>query len=196
MTDIIELTDFQKFKLHLKIVNQHRKTVSKWCFKMGIPLLGLTHDLSKYNPLELSIYKYYNGKYSPHDVARSELGFSPSWYHHRNKNKHHWEYWVDSWSKKTALKIPFKYVVEMFCDFIGAGKTYLGEKWTVESPLKYHLKTKDSRIYNTETLYLLELLFYRLKELGEKGFIEWFRKERYYIHGCYDYSLLKERFKY
>lgn len=79
---------------HLKTINKHRREVRKACFHMGIPLRGLLHDLSKYSPTELKIAKWYDGTRSPHDVARDELGYSPSWYHHMNRNKHHWEYWV------------------------------------------------------------------------------------------------------
>lgn len=190
------LTEFEKFKAHLKTVNQHRKVVRKWCFKMGIPLQGLTHDLSKYSPRELQIYKWYTGKKSPHDTARGDIGFSPSWYCHRNKNKHHWEVWVDSFESRTAVKIPFKYVIEIFCDFVGAGKVYYGDKWTEKDPLKYHLKTKNSRIYHPDTLFLLELLFTKLYELGEKMFIEWWKDDRDAVKGCYELNYLERRFNY
>ena len=51
---------------HLKIIRTHRKYVRKACFKMGIPLHGIFHDLSKYSFTEMSICKYYSGKRSPH----------------------------------------------------------------------------------------------------------------------------------
>ena len=82
-----------KFFKHLKIIHTHRKYVRQMCFKMGLYWQGLVHDLSKYSPVELSIYKYYNGKRSPHQECREILGYSPSWIHHYHKNKHHYQYW-------------------------------------------------------------------------------------------------------
>ena len=112
-------------KRHLQTIRKHRKCVRQACFKMGIPWQGLVHDLSKYSRAEMSITKYATGKKSPHAVARDELGYSPSWMYHYHRNKHHWQYWLDmeDWPDKVVpVKMPYKYVIEMFCDFIGAGK--------------------------------------------------------------------------
>ena len=35
---------------------------------------------------------------------------------------------MDSLEKMNAVKIPYRYVIEMFCDFVGAGKAYMREK--------------------------------------------------------------------
>lgn len=67
----------QKLFEHLKLVHQHRKYVRKICFKMGIFWRGIVHDLSKYSIQELKIAKYYNGKKSPHQQCRDEIGYSP-----------------------------------------------------------------------------------------------------------------------
>ena len=61
---------------HIKTVKQHRKYVRQMCFKMGIPLRGLLHDLSKYSPTEMKVVKYYDGYRSPHEKMREELGYS------------------------------------------------------------------------------------------------------------------------
>ena len=50
---------------HLKTIRIHRRYVRKMCFKMGIPIQGLLHDLSKYSIIELTQCKYYTGKKSP-----------------------------------------------------------------------------------------------------------------------------------
>lgn len=191
-----ELSNFKKLKGHLATIKTHRRIVRKWCRKMGIPFLGLTHDLSKYSHTEMKIYKYWTGTRSPHDTARDELGYSPSWYHHKTRNKHHWEYWVDSLEKPNAIKVPFKYVIEMFCDFVGAGIAYMGDTWDESKPLEYHLSQKKHRIYHPETLDLLELLFSRLKEMGSDKFIKWFKRDRSNIKSVYKYNLVNERFNY
>lgn len=51
---------------HLHLINKHRWFVFKRCCKAGILLQGLTHDLSKYSPVEFwESVKYYNGIKSP-----------------------------------------------------------------------------------------------------------------------------------
>jgi len=37
----------------------------------------------------------------------------------------------------TPIKMPLKYAIEMLCDFIAAGKIYLGKDFTNENPLKH-----------------------------------------------------------
>lgn len=95
------MTDEEKRDLHIKTIVTHISIVKDLCYKMGIPELGEAHDLSKINLDEFEIYKYANGKRSPHDNARDELGYSPSWIHHKARNPHHWEYWL-SFSKNKS----------------------------------------------------------------------------------------------
>lgn len=173
-----------KLFAHLKTVRTHRKWVRKWCFKMGIPIQGLLHDLSKYSPIELSQYKYYNGKRSPHDNMRDELGYSNSWYHHRNKNKHHDDYWIDSITRETAVKMPYKYVIEMLCDMCGASQAYNPGAWKPEKMLEYYNKrfygeTPEVHIINKDTKELFEQLLGKLSELNDmKLFIKWYKQNK------------------
>ena len=45
--------------------------------------------------------------------------------HHRGRNKHHYEYWTDNYDEgTTCIEMPFIYVVEMLCDYLGAARTY------------------------------------------------------------------------
>ena len=61
------MTTFQKFIGHTKTVHKHRAMVRKLCFKCGLYWQGLTHDLSKYLPVEFfNGVKYYTGTASPH----------------------------------------------------------------------------------------------------------------------------------
>lgn len=165
---------------HLKVVHNHRKYVRQICFKMGIPFQGLVHDLSKYSIKELSICKYYGGTKSPHAVCRDELGYSPSWIYHYHKNKHHWQYWLDieDWPDKVyAIKMPYKYVIEMFCDFVGAGKAYSGEQWTEDAPWDYYQKAcEGKRLMHPHSEALLKVLLWNLKKLGLEVFIKWYKE--------------------
>ena len=81
---------------HLRTVNRHRHLVRKYCFRLGLYWQGLTHDLSKYSPTEFwRSAKYYQGYRSPNDQERLVNGVSLSWLHHKGRNRHHFEYWID-----------------------------------------------------------------------------------------------------
>lgn len=181
----------KKFLKHLKTIVKHKHAVMKCCFKMGIPLRGILHDLSKFTWKEFSIYKFYNGKRSPHEVAREKLGYSPSWLYHKSKNKHHWEYWLDNETKEfIPIKIPYKYAIEMVCDFIGAGKVYMNEKWTPSAPLEYHNKTKNNRIYHKDTLKLIEYLFVNIELRGLENFYVWYKNNKKNIRKDYSKEIV------
>lgn len=184
------MTNKEKRRAHLKIVATHRKIVRKWCFKLGLYWQGITHDLSKYSKEEMRIYKYYGGTKSPHEVARDELGYSPSWVYHKNRNKHHWEFWLDNQDGDDfiPIKIPYKYVVEMFCDMVGAGKSYLKDKWTVSSPKQYYdTRCKGQRLMHSKSEELLTTLLRILSECeDEKQFFNWYKKNKDIMRAIYE----------
>ena len=117
---------------HFKTIRTHRKWVREYCFKAGLYWQGLTHDLSKYNPVEFfESVKYYQGTRSPIDACKEANGYSKAWLHHRSHNKHHREYWTDYYDKGCySLIMPYKYAAEMLCDFLGAGRAYMGDRFT------------------------------------------------------------------
>ena len=87
----------------------------KECFKIGLYKQGLTHDLSKYSPTEFLVgCKYYQGNRSPNNAEREETGVSKAWLHHKGRNRHHFEYWIDYSVEKdgnpmTGMPMPRKY---------------------------------------------------------------------------------------
>ena len=113
------------FFKHLHKINTHRFKVFVLCCKCGIPFRGLMHDLSKYSPIEFfeGVKYYTNGKHSPIIDCKKQNGYSKAWLHHKGRNKHHSEYWLDLAAPTKAPIIPFKYSVEMICDKIAASKT-------------------------------------------------------------------------
>lgn len=115
---------------HLKTVNTHRGWVKYFCKIAGIPKQGRKHDRSKYTPTEfLESVRYYTGDRSPIDNCKDIRGYSMAWLHHKSHNKHHWEYWVDDFSKgMRPIMMPYNYAVEMICDFLGAEMAYKGLK--------------------------------------------------------------------
>lgn len=161
---------------HFVTITRHRHKVIQHCFKSGIFLQGCLHDLSKYSPCEFLVgAKYYQGTRSPNEAEREDIGCSIAWMHHKGRNKHHFEYWTD-YNMKTKViepvKMPMKYLIEMFCDRVAASKIYMGDKYTDKSPLEYFLRAKGRMAIHPETSDELEFL---LRMLYEKGEDETFR---------------------
>lgn len=157
---------------HFITITRHRHAVIRHCFKAGIGFRGLFHDLSKYTPAEfLPGAKYYQGTRSPNDMQREIYGYSSAWLHHKGRNKHHFEFWTDYDPVThivTPVKMPFKYVIEMFCDRVAACKIYKGENYTDSSALEYFMNAKKRRVINAETSDFLENLLRMLAERGEE----------------------------
>lgn len=161
---------FQRFFGHLRAVHKHRAMVRKLCFKRGLYWQGLTHDLSKYSPVEFwNGVKYYTGTASPHIGERKEKGYSDAWVHHHNRNKHHSEYWQDIDLKTGHTKpvdMPNKYLIEMICDRVAASMIYLGDKYTNSAPLDYYNSHKDENQFSEHTRFELEQALKAISDLG------------------------------
>ncbi|MEY8515420.1 DUF5662 family protein [Lachnospiraceae bacterium 29-84] len=159
---------------HLKTINHHKMLVLKGCFRVGLYRQGLLHDLSKYSPTEFLVgCRYFQGNVSPNNAERKEKGYSSAWLHHKGRNKHHLEYWIDYGAGEekgiTGMKMPVKYVVEMFIDRISASKNYQKEKYTDRSPLEYYENGKEHYILHKDTRALLETLLHMLAQQGEEA---------------------------
>ena len=165
---------FSNAKKHLSVINRHRKEVRRNCFRCGLYKQGLLHDLSKYSWTEFSKgVIYFQGDRSPNDAEREANRYTSAWLHHKGRNKHHLEYWVDYDVKKSAagmvgMKMPDNYIIEMFCDRVAASKIYQGDKYTDASPLQYYEKGKGKYILHPYVKKKLELLLTMLAEKGEK----------------------------
>lgn len=150
---------------HLKTITRHKFIVMSECFKCGQIIRGLMHDNSKFGPTEFfSSARNFQGTRSPIDVEKEKRGYSLAWQHHKGHNPHHWEYWIDNVGTRTntPIKVPYEYVIEMLCDWIGAGKVYSKDHWTNEEPYTYYMRVRDKRIIHPETenliLFLLETI--------------------------------------
>lgn len=165
---------------HFKTITQHKILVMKGCFRLGLYWQGLTHDLSKYSPTEFKTgIKYFQGNKSPNAREREVKGYSEAWLHHKGRNKHHYEYWTDV-SKDRSLgivgvKMPLRYVAEMFVDRVSASKIYEKDRYTDASSWEYYKRTKDHITIHPETRRILERL---IKMLAVKGEDETYR----YLH--------------
>lgn len=171
------------FNGHLHTVNAHRRLVRKYCFKLGIYRQGLMHDLSKYSPSEFipGVKYYQDGHRSPNNAQREDEGVSKAWLHHKGRNKHHFEYWIDydvdgSRTVLAGMKMPVKYVAEMFCDRIAASRIYNKEKYKDSDPLDYYIKGLGHYIMHPETDTLLHKLLQMLADKGEEYTFEYIKK--------------------
>lgn len=175
------MNTLQRFFGHLHTITKHRHTVMRHCFKAGIPWRGLVHDLSKYSPTEfLPGVKYYTGTHSPTDGERRKYGHSKAWMHHKGRNKHHFDYWMDysiPQKKVIPVKMPLVYVIEMFCDRVAACKTYQKDKYTQTSALEYYNRRSSEEYMHPETKALLCKLVTMLADKGEKETFRYIRKE-------------------
>lgn len=167
---------------HFRTVTRHRHLVIRHCFKAGIGWQGLSHDLSKYSPVEFwNSAVHYQGDRSPNDHEREARGYSLSWLHHKGRNRHHHEYWTD-YNMKThqvePVKMPLKYVVEMFCDRVAACKTYQGKNYTDAKPLEYFNRGVGKQVMHEETGAFLEKLLTMLAREGEDKIFAWIRQYR------------------
>ena len=151
---------------HFLTITKHKNRVMKYCFKCGLYRQGLLHDLSKYSFVEFfNGTKFYLGTKSPHHQERIIKGYSDAWMHHKGRNKHHMEYWVDVspiTHNYEPVDVPNRYVAESICDRLAATEIYNKKKFDRFGALDYFhhegnhlplsLKTKD-RIEYLLTMY-------------------------------------------
>lgn len=170
---------------HFQTITKHKIYVMRECFRVGLYRQGLLHDLSKYSWTEFRIgCRYYQGTRSPNNAEREEKGYSSAWLHHKGRNKHHYEYWIDynvnagkDGRILTGMKMPVRYVVEMFLDRIAASKVYIGEAYNDSDPLRYYENGRAGELMHPETRALLEKLLHMLAEKGEEETYRYIRRE-------------------
>lgn len=167
------------FWKHLKTITHHRRLVRRGCFRVGLYWQGLTHDLSKFSPIEFwTGVRYYQGSRSPNTAEREEKGYSEAWMHHKGRNKHHFEYWTDinpATRRYEPVEMPRRYLAEMVMDRIAACKTYQGSAYTDASPLAYLNRARESSCFNPTTFRQLHFLLTMLAEQGEDATFAYIR---------------------
>lgn len=153
---IEELENF-KPKITLKRIwytieknHKHISLVRKLCFKCGVPINGLLHDLSKWSFVEFfGTAKYFLSKsYSPILVEQYfNGGRSKVKNHHLKVNKHHSTYWYDE-ENDIAYEMPYNILVELICDTLSASITYAGgiDKWDAKRQLNFWKTNAEKQI--------------------------------------------------
>lgn len=166
---------WDNFKGHMVTITKHKMLVMQLCFRVGLYKQGLGHDLSKYTPTELVTgARFYQGTRSPNAAERDARGFTEAWLHHKGRNRHHFEYWIDAVPNRrtgecvTTAPMPMRFVVEMFCDRVAACKVYQGDDYTDRSALEYFLKNRAYVKMHPDTMAALEGMLEFLAENGEE----------------------------
>ncbi len=158
---------------HFKTITRHRHIVMLLCFKIGLYRQGLLHDLSKYSLTEFwRSAKYYQGDRSPNNYEREINGYSLSWLHHKGRNKHHFEYWLDYDENRPGsvkgMPMPRRFIAEMFCDRVAACKTYQKEKYTKESPARFYYRAMGKFLMHRKVRRELSFLLTMLADKDEE----------------------------
>ena len=157
----------KKMVNHAFLVARHRHAVLKNCARCGILLRGLLHDLSKFTPEEFfESARHYQGNRSPIGACRRATGMSYAWLHHKGRNKHHIEYWIDDECIQNPI-MPYKYAVECVCDKLAATKTYAKDSYTEDLPLRHWYKYGNKVKGNPRTLAFVEKVFIDIYRMGE-----------------------------
>ncbi len=125
-----------KYIKYLRYVLRHKWFVMVACFERGLYWQGLVHDISKLRPSEFFPYANFfygnnnsivkgrdkTGYYKPTDTGDGAFDFA--WLLHQKRNPHHWQWWLlpeDEGGLK-ILEMERQYLLEMLCDWNGAGK--------------------------------------------------------------------------
>lgn len=164
---------------HFKTITKHRWLVMTGCFRVGLYRQGLTHDLSKFSPVEFwNGARFYQGYRSPNAAERQEKGYSEAWMHHKGRNRHHYEYWTDmnmETKRYEPVPMPRRFLAEMIMDRRAASMTYQGKAYADDSPLNYFETSKERGLMHPETRRQVEFLLTMLKERGEKETFRYIR---------------------
>lgn len=123
----------KQYVKYLKYVLEHKKNVFIECWKERMYLHAFTHDLSKFSIKEFKAYaEWFHGgygivlgkcpveehlHYSKYIIVKDR--FNKAWQHHKDKNKHHWNYWHER-----NLPMPYKYIKQMICDWRAMSKKF------------------------------------------------------------------------
>lgn len=162
----------------------------KHCFRVGLYRQGLLHDMSKYMPSEFiqGCMYYQDGKRSPNNGEREDKGYSFAWLHHKGRNRHHFEFWLDYSLHPSrdeyplqAVQMPRKYVAEMLMDRISASKNYNKETYTQHDPLQYFERGRGHYLLHPQTSRELHGMLRILDQRGEEELFRFVKD--YYLKG-------------
>lgn len=152
----------RRYLKYFSYVCRHKVYVGWECWRRGLIWQGLVHDWDKFRwrmfvDYARFFYKPNGGKKTVQDskgfykpVDTRDQAFDLAWLHHTRRSRHHWQYWClydDAEEKPKCFPMPGKYILEMYCDWLGAGRAqgtpYLRKWWeTNEEKMILHPETR------------------------------------------------------
>ncbi len=165
---------------HLRTITKHHNRVMKYCFKCGLYFQGFFHDLSKLSITEFfNGAKFYTGTKSPHFKEREAKGYSEAWMHHKGRNKHHVDYWMDDNvvnHRVEPVDMPNRYLAESICDRLAATEIYNGKNSKKDGALNYFYKEASHLPMTKSTHDRLEYLLKYYVYKGPKALFKFMKK--------------------
>ena len=152
---------------HFAKVCKHKWWVFYYCCKAGIPWRGIKHDMSKFSPTEFwESVRYYQGNRSPIDACKEAEGVSKAWLHHKGRNRHHYEFFIDNLDNGgTALQMPFEDALELICDYLGAARAYLEKDFSFQKEWEWWLnKSNKPLLMHPHTKAFISLTLWHLQD--------------------------------
>ena len=148
----------KKYWSYFIYVIEHKWNVGVECFKVGLFLHAITHDLSKLLPSEFFPYaRFFHSKDRKNIYKKSDendIDFLTGWNLHQKRNRHHWNYWVSVTRKNeiVPLVMPYRYIRQMVCDWKGMARKF-GGTWQ-----EYYFTNKGNFILHEHTEFVLDAL--------------------------------------
>ena len=131
---------------------------------------------------------YQGGTRSPNNGEREDKGYSYAWLHHKGRNRHHFEFWLDyslhagdGRYPLQGVQMPRKYVAEMLMDRISASKNYNKKSYTQHEPLQYFERGRGRFMLHPQTYRELHGMLRILDERGEEELFRFVKD--YYLKG-------------
>jgi hypothetical protein len=148
---------------YLRYVLLHRWFVFLECCKLGIPIRGMVHDLSKFRWSEWSPYtNYFYGRHTEKGLIKGGVplekateAFDRAWLLHQKRNPHHWQSWIlikDNDKRQVALDMPMDCRKEMLADWRGAARSIR----FADSAAQYYKKHRYDMFLHSQTRKWLE----------------------------------------
>jgi hypothetical protein len=85
------------------------------------------------------------------------------------------------------MKMPYKYVIESFCDMLGASKAYNPKSWKPQMLLDYwEQKCLGKRIMHEDSVKLLDRFIRQIALDGEENFFEYYNELKDWFKDKYE----------
>lgn len=148
-----------KYFKYLRYIIIHKWYVFIECCKLGIPIRGIIHDMSKLRPSEF--FAYANYFYSPSDIPveqgiKIQHKLDLAWMFHQHRNPHHWQFWLlkedDGILKPQPM--PEVFILEMVADWKGAGRAITG----ADNTASWYKENRDKQLMHPDTRKRVEEL--------------------------------------